>query len=121
MAARGSATLLRTVHHLDQFTTPELAACHERAIVGAGARSACRRRSRPRSPPGWGLGADGDPQRRGRGRFAARRPRPAAGEPWRARFGRYVLAVGGIEPRKGTLDLVEAMALLRAQPRPCGS
>jgi hypothetical protein len=24
---------VRTVHHLDQFTTPELAACHERAIV----------------------------------------------------------------------------------------
>ena len=31
---------------------------------------------------------------------------------WRDRFGRYVLAVGGIEPRKGTLELVEAMALL---------
>jgi glycosyltransferase involved in cell wall biosynthesis len=24
---------VRTIHHLDQFTTPELAACHERAIV----------------------------------------------------------------------------------------
>ena len=24
---------MRTVHHIDHFTTPELAACHERAIV----------------------------------------------------------------------------------------
>ncbi len=29
---------------------------------------------------------------------------------WRARLGRYVLALGGVEPRGGTLDLVEAMA-----------
>ncbi len=27
---------------------------------------------------------------------------------WRRRLRRYVLAVGGIEPRKGTLDLLEA-------------
>jgi glycosyltransferase-like protein len=39
----------------------------------------------------------------------------AAREGWRRRLGPYVLAVGGIEPRKGTLDLVEAYALLRPQ------
>jgi len=32
---------------------------------------------------------------------------------WNDRFGDYVLAVGGIEPRKGTLDLVRAMARVR--------
>jgi glycosyltransferase-like protein len=37
----------------------------------------------------------------------------AARARWRERLGPYVLAVGGIEPRKGTLDLVEAMALVR--------
>ena len=35
-------------------------------------------------------------------------------ERWREKLGRYVLAVGGIEPRKGTAELVEAMALLQA-------
>lgn len=51
----------------------------------------------------------------GNGVDAARFARAAdtgAGSPWRDRFGRYVLSVGGIEPRKGTADLVEAMALL---------
>ncbi|MGH3244949.1 MAG: glycosyltransferase, partial [Trebonia sp.] len=38
----------------------------------------------------------------------------AARAAWRGRFGRYVLAVGGIEPRKGSLDLLEAYALLRS-------
>src|SRR6185436_7870051 len=34
------------------------------------------------------------------------------GTPWRSRFGQYVLAVGGIEPRKGSIDLLEAYAAL---------
>ncbi|MFK0024605.1 hypothetical protein [Streptomyces sp. NPDC090798] len=33
---------------------------------------------------------------------------------WRVRLGPYVLTVGGIEPRKGSLDLIEAYAVLRA-------
>ncbi len=48
-------------------------------------------------------------------RFAAAAA-PAA-EPsrtrWHNRLGRYVLAVGGIEPRKGSLELLEAYAQLR--------
>ncbi|MEU0820927.1 glycosyltransferase [Streptomyces mirabilis] len=35
---------------------------------------------------------------------------PAALATWRARLGPYVLTVGGIEPRKGPLDLIEAYA-----------
>jgi glycosyltransferase involved in cell wall biosynthesis len=38
----------------------------------------------------------------------------AARAAWRSRLGRYVLSVGGIEPRKGSLELLEAYALLRA-------
>jgi glycosyltransferase involved in cell wall biosynthesis len=34
-------------------------------------------------------------------------------EAWRERLGRYVLTVGGIEPRKGTIDLVDAYHTLR--------
>ncbi|MCP6335713.1 glycosyltransferase, partial [Klebsiella pneumoniae] len=38
----------------------------------------------------------------------------AAGDTrWRQRFGPYVVAVGGIEPRKGTIDLLRAVALVR--------
>ena len=46
-------------------------------------------------------------------RFALAAQDGVALERWRARLGRYVLAVGGIEPRKGTLDLLEAYVLLR--------
>ena len=33
ISANAVGRCIRTVHHLDEFTTPELAACHERAIV----------------------------------------------------------------------------------------
>ena len=34
-------------------------------------------------------------------------------ERWRSKLGPYVLALGGIEPRKGSIDLLEAFAYLR--------
>lgn len=40
---------------------------------------------------------------------------PAARTRWTSRLGRYVLTVGGIEPRKGSIDLLDAHALLRAR------
>ncbi len=108
---------LRTVHHLDHFTTPELAACHQRALVepvalvcvsAAVAAELHELTGRIATVIPNGVEAD---------RFAAAAaddPR-AAGQrqAWRDRFGAYVLAVGGIEPRKGTLDLVRAMAGVR--------
>jgi glycosyltransferase-like protein len=107
--ARGYGALYRTVHHLDEFTTPELAACHERAIVEpatlvcvSGAVAADVRSGWGRTATVIGNGVDA-------ARFAAAADADA-GAPWRTTYGRYVLAVGGIEPRKGTLDLVEAMA-----------
>lgn len=33
ISANAVEKCVRTVHHLDQFTTPELVACHEKAIV----------------------------------------------------------------------------------------
>ncbi|WP_226357977.1 MSMEG_0565 family glycosyltransferase [Pseudonocardia sp. ICBG601] len=109
--AHGYGSLLRTVHHLDDFSTPELAACHERALVGPAALVCVSRAVAAEVRAGWGREATVI----GNGVDAARFARAAdtgAGAPWRARFGRYVLSVGGIEPRKGTADLVEAMALL---------
>jgi glycosyltransferase-like protein len=112
---------IRTVHHLDRFTTPELARCHERAIVTPVAHVCVSRAVASELQAGWGLSASVIPN----GVEAERFERAAADGPcaadsvaaraaWRAMLGPdpVVLAVGGIEPRKGTLDLVEAMRLL---------
>lgn len=102
---------VRTVHHLDTFTTPELAACHERAIVEPFAHVCVSAAVAAEVRAGWGLSPTVIPNGVDAAPFAAAAGSPAAAA-WRDRFGPYVLSVGGIEPRKGTLDLVTAMALL---------
>jgi glycosyltransferase-like protein len=109
--ARGYDDLWRTVHHLDQFTMPELAACHERAITLPAGLVCVSDAVAAEVRSGWGRSAVVIGNGVDAARFAAA-AESGAGEPWRERYGRYVLAVGGIEPRKGTLELVEAMALL---------
>ncbi|MFP5020696.1 MSMEG_0565 family glycosyltransferase [Pseudonocardia phyllosphaerae] len=109
--AHGYGSLLRTVHHLDDFSTPELAACHERALVSPAALVCVSGAVAAEVRAGWGRDATVIGNGVDSARFAAAEA-AGAGSPWRARFGRYVLSVGGIEPRKGTRDLVEAMAAL---------
>jgi glycosyltransferase-like protein len=108
---------IRTVHHLDQFTTPELAACHERAIVRPFAHVCVSGAVARELADGWGISATVIPNGVAAERFAAAAgPAPAAVAArgtWRDRLGSYVLAVGGIEPRKGSIELLEAYALLR--------
>jgi glycosyltransferase-like protein len=108
---------VRTVHHLDQFTTPQLAACHERAIVRPFAHVCVSAAVAGELAAGWGVSATVIPNGVDAERFAAAsgdQPAAVAGrERWRGELGRYVLSVGGIEPRKGSLDLLEAYALLR--------
>jgi glycosyltransferase-like protein len=108
---------VRTVHHLDTFTTPALAACHERAIVQPRALVCVSAAVAGEVAAGWDRTATVIPNGVDAARFAA--AAGPAGESgrrrWREQLGPYVLAVGGIEPRKGTLDLVEAMAAVRAQ------
>lgn len=109
--------LVRTVHHIDQFTTPQLAACHERAIVAPAAHVCVSAAVAEELRVGWGIEA----QVIANG-VDARRFRTAAGNDaravanrrhWRHHIGSpYLLTVGGIEPRKGTIDLLEAWALL---------
>jgi glycosyltransferase-like protein len=110
-AALGYGDLVRTVHHLDEFTTPSLVACHERALVEPAALLCVSDAVAAEVAAGWGRTAPVVGNGVDAARFAAAAS-SGAGEPWRARFGRYVLAVGGIEPRKGTRDLVGAMAAL---------
>lgn len=106
-AVLGLARCVRTVHHLDTFTTPELARCHERAITAPAAHICVSAAVAREVTAGWGLHPTVIPNGVDWQRFAA-----ADGTPWRNRWGRYVLAVGGIEPRKGSLDLLEAYAQL---------
>jgi glycosyltransferase-like protein len=108
---------LRTVHHLDTFTTPALAACHERAIVQPRALVCVSAAVAGEVAAGWGRTATVIPNGVDAARFAAAAgpAGSAARAAWRDRLGSYVLAVGGIEPRKGTLDLVEAMAGVQAR------
>ncbi|MFY1632161.1 MSMEG_0565 family glycosyltransferase [Solwaraspora sp. WMMB335] len=96
---------VRTIHHLDQFTTPELAACHERAIVRPYAHICVSAAVAAEVRAGWGLTPTVIPSGVDAARFAAAAPD--------TRHGSYLLAVGGIEPRKGALDLLDTYALLR--------
>ena len=125
ISANAVPRCLRTVHHIDHFTTPELAACHERAITQPFGIVCVSRAVADEVAAGWGIRAALIPNGVDSARFAraagADETARAARERWRSRFGRYVLAVGGIEPRKGSLDLLEAYARLRdTGPRDTG-
>ncbi|MDV9177275.1 MSMEG_0565 family glycosyltransferase [Streptomyces sp. W16] len=112
ISANAAGRCVRTVHHLDHFTTPELAACHERAIVEPYAHLCVSEAVARELAEGWDIEAKVIPNGVAYDRFAVTDPAERAS--WRARLGPYVLTVGGIEPRKGSLDLLEAYALLRA-------
>jgi len=117
--ARGAGVpLVRTVHHLDAFTTPQLVTCHDAAVREPDALVCVSAAVAAEVADGYGLSAAVIPGAVDAERFAAaaRRDDPsarAARRGWRSRLGRFVLAVGGVEPRKGSLDLLEAWALLR--------
>ena len=108
---------VRTVHHVDAFTTPELAACHERAIVTPTAHICVSHAVARELRAGWGIEATVIPNGVDTERFeAAAQPASApARRSWRQRLGGdpLVLAVGGIEPRKGSIELLDALAILR--------
>ncbi|GGK73298.1 glycosyl transferase family 1 [Sphaerisporangium melleum] len=110
ISANAVEDCVRTVHHIDHFTTPELAACHERAIVRPHTHVCVSSAVARELADGWGITATVIPNGVEAERFAAA-ARDGDGR-WRARFGPYVLTVGGIEPRKGSMDLLEAYALL---------
>ncbi len=113
ISANAVGRCVRTVHHIDHFTTPELAACHERAIVEPYAHICVSAAVAAELGQGWGIKAEVIPNGVAYERFAAAAVDQAGQGRWRARLGRYVLTVGGIEPRKGSIDLLEAYARLR--------
>ncbi|MFC4535446.1 MSMEG_0565 family glycosyltransferase [Sphaerisporangium dianthi] len=110
ISANAVEDCVRTVHHIDHFTTPELAACHERAIVRPHTHVCVSAAVAGELARGWGIAAAVIPNGVESERFAEAARN--GDRRWRARFGPYVLTVGGIEPRKGSMDLLEAYALL---------
>lgn len=103
---------IRTIHHLDTFTTPELVACHDRAVHAPAARICVSAAVAAEVHAGWGLDPTVIPNGVDAERFAAAASSPQMAA-WRTELGPYVLALGGIEPRKGSIDLLEAWQVLR--------
>jgi glycosyltransferase-like protein len=114
-------TVVRTVHHVDDFTTPALVDCQRQAILGPDEVLVVSRYWRTVLLRDYGVlatvvhnGVDVD-------RFA-QPPEPSLVARLRASARAtdrpLVLAVGGIEPRKGSLELFEALASLRQKMTP---
>ena len=114
--------VIRTVHQLDPVPAPQLAASHERALRDPAAHLCASLSIAGDLSADWDACAEVIPNGVEANRFAE----AAADDPiaacnrdrWSERFGRFVLTVGGIEPRKATLDLVEAMGRLPALGHP---
>jgi glycosyltransferase-like protein len=109
--ARAGRECIRTIHHLDDFTTPRLVECHERAVLEPVARLCVSEAVAGQVRDRYGLDPTVIPNGVDADRFA--HADPAATARFRDRLGDYVLALGGIEPRKGSIDLLEGFALLR--------
>jgi glycosyltransferase-like protein len=108
--------IVRTVHHCDDFTTAVLVECQRRSIHDPDRVLVVSRQWRDILAVEYDVKADVvpngiDPDRFGpevAGRRAELRSRMGVGGD-----GFFVLTVGGIEPRKGTATLFEAMAALK--------
>jgi glycosyltransferase-like protein len=112
--------VLRTVHHVDAFRSPSLIACQERSIVAPDAVVCVSepwvRRVREEFGVDAGLVRNGVDTERYRPPRDARE-RDAARAAFALGERLTVLAVGGIEPRKGSLTLLDGFAgLRRARP-----
>jgi glycosyltransferase-like protein len=109
--------VIRTVHHIDDFTSPSLVECQDRSILRPDALLCVSEPWVRRLDSEYGMRAElvsngVDTARYRPPRDGAERRRA------RERFGlgdRFtVLTIGGIEPRKGSLTLLEGFARLRA-------
>lgn len=118
ISANSALPCLRTVHHLDEFRTPQLKACHDRAVAEPTALICVSAAVAAEVRAGWGRDATVIHNGVDAVRFAAAAgPSGVDGRTsWRTEIGGpYVLALGGIEPRKGSIDLLEAFALARSK------
>jgi glycosyltransferase-like protein len=109
--------VVRTVHHVDDFTSPSLIACQERSIAGPDHVLCVSAPWVERLRAEFGVEAELVANGVDAERF---RPARDAGERAAARDAAglddelAILTVGGIEPRKGSLTLLRAFAAARA-------
>jgi glycosyltransferase-like protein len=115
--AGADVAVLRTVHHVDDFTTQALIDCQRQAILEPDRVLVVSRHWRQTLADDYGV--DAEVVHNG---VDARRFGPISSER-RLQLRRQVdgdfifLAVGGIEPRKGSIYLLEAMASLKQRGR----
>ena len=107
--------VIRTVHHVDDFTSPSLVECQDRSILRPDALLCVSEPWVRRLAREYGVRAElvqnGVDRRRYRpARDLAERRRDRAAANLGDRF--TVLTIGGIEPRKGSLTLLEGFARL---------
>ncbi|GAA4549269.1 MSMEG_0565 family glycosyltransferase [Pseudonocardia xishanensis] len=100
-----AVSVLRTAHHVDDFTTPVLVDCQRRAITEPDRVLVVSRMWRDILARDFGVGATVVPNGVDLARFASVVPAERTG-------GFLLLAVGGIEPRKGSVHLIRALARL---------
>jgi glycosyltransferase-like protein len=110
--------VIRTVHHVDDFTSPSLIECQDRSILAPDhvvcVSAPWVERLRRDFGVEAGLVSNGvDPRRFRPPRDRAERARTRRLAGLGDRF--TVLTVGGVEPRKGSLTLLEAFARLRTR------
>jgi glycosyltransferase-like protein len=114
--------LVRTVHHLDDFTTSALVNCQHRSVLEPDHLLVVSEFWRRALRDGYGVEATVVTNGVDAGRFAARNGATAQRSALRDRAGadgRFLfLTVGGIEPRKGSLHLMEALAALKGELDP---
>ena len=114
--------LVRTVHHLDDFTTSALVNCQHRSVLEPDHLLVVSEFWRRALRDGYGVEATVVTNGVDAGRFAARNGAAAQRSVLRDRAGadgRFLfLTVGGIEPRKGSLHLMEALAALKGELDP---
>jgi glycosyltransferase-like protein len=112
--------VVRTVHHVDEFTTPALIECQRRSITEPDRVLVVSRHWQDLLARDFGVKAAIVPNGVDAERFAA--PGRVSPEALRKRAGLdgdfVYLTVGGLEPRKGSLALIEALAQARATAGP---
>lgn len=118
--AGAPVVVLRTVHHVDDFTTPALIECQNRSILDPDRVLVVSQMWQRLLRDEYGLEASVVTN----GVDVARFTRPAGFDPAPVRSlvgaqNRFLfLHVGGIEPRKGSDTLVEAMSRVKARLHP---
>ncbi|MGH3781464.1 MAG: glycosyltransferase, partial [Pseudonocardiaceae bacterium] len=117
--AGAPVSVVRTVHHVDDFTTPVLVTCQRKAILEPDRVLVVSEQWRRILRADYGVEPVVVPNGVDLGRFPQMPPASRAG--LRARIGItderpfLFLAIGGVEPRKGSGYLFEALGRLRRE------